>query len=72
MCIVRQLLITTPSILKLTGTSPLAHLKTERLNRVYRVLHDSDPNEVLIKQIAYSNGFNHLGQSCRDYKQVFG
>jgi AraC family ethanolamine operon transcriptional activator len=57
---------------KLTDTSPLAFLKTQRLNQVYRELHDSDPGEVLVKQLAYANGFFHLGHFCRDYKQLFG
>jgi AraC family ethanolamine operon transcriptional activator len=56
---------------KLTGTSPLAYLKTQRLNRVYRVLRDAEPSEVMIKQVAYANGFYHLGHFCRDYKQMF-
>ncbi len=59
------------AFVKLTDTSPLAYLKTQRLNQVYRELRDSDPSEVLIKQIAYSKGFNHLGHFCRDYKQLF-
>jgi len=57
---------------KLTDTSPLAFLKTQRLNQVYRELHDNDPGEVLIKQLAYTNGFFHLGHFSRDYKQLFG
>ena len=57
---------------KLTDTSPLAYLKTQRLNQVYRELRDSDPGEVLIKQLAYASGFSHLGHFCRDYKQLFG
>lgn len=57
---------------KLTDTNPLAYLKTQRLNQVYRELRDSDPGEVLIKQLAYANGFFHLGHFCRDYKQLFG
>jgi len=57
---------------KVTDTSPLAYLKTQQLNRVYRVLRDADPDEVLIKQVALANGFIHLGQFCKDYKQLFG
>jgi len=57
---------------KLTDTSPLAYLKTQRLNQVYRELHDGEPREVLIKQFAYDNGFYHLGHFSRDYKQLFG
>jgi AraC family ethanolamine operon transcriptional activator len=57
---------------ELTGTSAHAYLKTQRLNRVYRALRDADPSEVLVKQIAYDNAFYHLGNFCRDYKQLFG
>ena len=57
---------------KLTDTSPLAFLKTQRLNQVYRELRDSDPGEVLVKQLAFASGFFHLGHFCRDYKQLFG
>jgi len=57
---------------KLTDTNPLAYLKTQRLNQVHRELHNSDSGEVLIKQLAYANGFFHLGHFCRDYKQLFG
>jgi len=57
---------------KVTDTSPLAYLKTQQLNRVYRVLRDVDPDEVLIKQVAVANGFSHPGQFSRDYKQLFG
>jgi len=57
---------------KLASMSPLAYLKTEQLNQVYRTLHNADPAEALIKQIAYRNGFRHIGQFCRDYKHLFG
>ena len=57
---------------KQTDTSPLAYLKTQRLNHVYHELRDGDPGEVLIKQIAYDSGFSHLGHFSRDYKQLFG
>jgi len=57
---------------KVTNASPLAYLKTEKLNRVYCALRDAHPIEMLIKQAAYANGFIHLGQFSRDYKQLFG
>ena len=55
-----------------TGLSPLDYLKILRLNRVNRTLREADPAELLVKQAAYSNGFTHLGQFSRDYKQLFG
>ena len=57
---------------KVTDTSPLAYLKTQQLNRVYRSLRDVDPDEVLIKEVAVANGFTHPGQFSRDYKRLFG
>ena len=57
---------------KLTGMSPLVYLKTQQINQVYRTLHDADPAEALIKQVAYSYGFRHIGQFCREYKYMFG
>lgn len=57
---------------KLTDSSPHAYLKTQRLNQVHRELRDSDPGEVQIKQLAYANGFYHLGHFSQDYKQLFG
>ena len=57
---------------KMANTSPLAYLKIEQLNRVRRKLHDTAPDEMLIKQVAFTNGFSHLGQFSRDYKQLFG
>jgi AraC family ethanolamine operon transcriptional activator len=57
---------------KVTGTNPLAYLKTQRLNQVYRILGDTSPDELMIKQVAIANGFRHLGQFSRDYKQLFG
>jgi len=56
---------------KLTAMSPLAYIKTMRLNRVYRELRDADPSEVLVKQVALSNGFVHFGQFSQDYKKLF-
>jgi AraC family ethanolamine operon transcriptional activator len=56
----------------LTGMPPLAFLKRQRLNRIYRILRNSDPAEMLVKQVAYPHGFSHLGQFSRDYRQLFG
>lgn len=55
-----------------TGMSPLDYLKKFRLNRVKSRLREAVAGEVLVKQIAYSNGFTHLGQFGRDYRQLFG
>ena len=52
--------------------TPLEYLKAWKLNHVYKVLRKAGPDEVLIKQLAYANGFYHLGQFSRDYKRLFG
>jgi len=53
-------------------TSPLSYLKTQRLNQARRALHAAGPGEVRIKVVTYSHGFRHLGNFCKDYKQLFG
>lgn len=55
-----------------TGMSPLDYLKTFRLNQVKRRLREAVAGEALVKQLAYANGFTHLGQFSRDYRQLFG
>jgi AraC family ethanolamine operon transcriptional activator len=57
---------------KLVGMSPLSYLKAKQLNRVYSTLRQADPAETLIKQIAYNNGFRHMGQFTQNYKHLFG
>jgi AraC family ethanolamine operon transcriptional activator len=59
------------AFLETIGMSPLAYLKTQRLNRVHRLLRDADREEVMVKQAAYENGFFHLGQFSLDYKNLF-
>ena len=54
------------------NVTPLEYLKAHKLNHVYNVLRRSAPSEVLIKQVALSKGFYHLGQFSQDYKRLFG
>jgi len=54
------------------GTSPVAFLRTQRLNRVHQQLMGADPANTLIKQVAYDHGFRHLGRFSRVYKNLFG
>jgi len=56
----------------LTGMPPLAFLKRQRLNRVHRSLRRADPAETLVKQVALTHGFSHLGHFSREYRQMFG
>jgi AraC family ethanolamine operon transcriptional activator len=55
-----------------TNLSPLAYFKTQRLNRVHRALCKAETANTLIKQVAYSHGFAHLGRFCADYRRLFG
>ncbi len=57
---------------KRTGMNPLAYFQTQRLNRVHGALREADAATVLIKQVAYDQGFTHLGRFCRGYKRLFG
>jgi AraC family ethanolamine operon transcriptional activator len=54
------------------GMSPMAYLKTLRLQGVYRVLKAADPSNKTIVNIAHQFGFWSLGHFTRDYKQMFG
>jgi AraC family ethanolamine operon transcriptional activator len=56
---------------ELTGQNASDYLMAQRLNRAHRALRHADPAEMLIKQIAYSNGFTHLGHFARNYKKLF-
>lgn len=55
---------------EVTGLSPLAFMRSVRLNAVRRELREDrgDP----ISSIAYAWGFSHLSQFARDYRQLFG
>jgi len=54
------------------GMSPVAYLRTRRLNHVRAVLARSDPQQVTITQVAMRYGFLHLGRFAGDYKSMFG
>ena len=55
---------------EVTGLSPLAFMRSVRLNAVRRELRE-DRGEP-ISSIAYAWGFSHLSQFARDYRQLFG
>jgi AraC family ethanolamine operon transcriptional activator len=55
----------------LTGLPPAVFMKRQRLNRVHRSLRKADPAEALVKQVAYTHGFSHLGHFSREYRQLF-
>jgi AraC family ethanolamine operon transcriptional activator len=54
------------------GLSPMAYLKTVRLNGVRRALKASDPTQATVLGIANRYGFWHMGHFSRDYRQMFG
>ncbi|WP_088894940.1 AraC family transcriptional regulator [Leptolyngbya ohadii] len=53
------------------GVSPMAYLKTLRLQAVRTQLQLADP-AAAIAEIAHSYGFQSLGHFSRDYKTMFG
>lgn len=54
------------------GLSPMAYLKTVRLNGVRRALKASHPTQATVLGIANRYGFWHMGHFSRDYRQMFG
>jgi transcriptional regulator GlxA family with amidase domain len=42
------------------------------LNRIRDALRDRSPKDALIKTVALSHGFRHLGQFSHDYGRLFG
>jgi AraC family transcriptional regulator, ethanolamine operon transcriptional activator len=57
---------------EITGLSPIAYVKTVRLNAVRKVLSSSDASDRSISEIALDHGFWHLSQFSVDYRRFFG
>jgi AraC family ethanolamine operon transcriptional activator len=57
---------------EITGLSPMAYVKSLRLNAVRRHLSRSDAAEHSISEIALDHGFWHLSQFAADYRKFFG
>jgi AraC family transcriptional regulator, ethanolamine operon transcriptional activator len=57
---------------EITGLSPIAYVKTVRLNAVHRVLSRSEASDRSISEIALDHGFWHLSQFSVDYRRFFG
>lgn len=55
-----------------TGLSPIAYLKTQRLNGVRRTLLSTARNDERIIDIAMDWGFDHMGHFAADYRTMFG
>lgn len=54
------------------GLSPMAYLKTVRLNGVHRALKIADPATATVLGTANRYGFWHMGHFSHDYRQMFG
>ena len=57
---------------EITGLTPIAYIRSLRLNTVRRALHDAAANPRSISEIAMDNGFWHFGQFSLDYRKLFG
>ena len=56
----------------LTGTSPMAYLRTVRLERAHHDLTLAHPQQTTVSHIARSWGFLHLGRFSSAYRQRYG
>lgn len=57
---------------EITGLSPIAYVKSLRLNAVRRDLSRTDAADHSISEIALDHGFWHLSQFAADYRKFFG
>ena len=57
---------------EITGLSPIAYVKTLRLNAVHQILCGSEPSDRSISEIAMDHGLWHLSQFAADYRRFFG
>ena len=57
---------------EVTGLTPIAYIRSLRLNTVRRALHDPSARQRSISDIALDNGFWHLSQFASDYRKLFG
>jgi AraC-like DNA-binding protein len=52
--------------------TPMAFLRSVRLQRVHRVLLTADPGTARVTEIALACGFNHMGEFASAYRRTFG
>jgi len=57
---------------EVTGLTPVAYIRSLRLNAVRRALLDSSARHQPISELALDNGFWHLSQFATDYRKLFG
>lgn len=55
-----------------TGTTPAAHLRDVRLDRVHAELVTADPRRTTVAAVAGAWGFAHLGRFSAQYRTRFG
>lgn len=60
------------AFIAVVGMSPPAYLKLRRLVLARRALRAGDGSRMLVKAVALSHGFWHLGYFARDYRALFG
>ena len=54
------------------GTTPMAHLRRVRLDRVHADLAAADPAETTVTAVTAGWGFNAVGRFSADYRDTFG
>ncbi|MEV7181922.1 helix-turn-helix transcriptional regulator [Kitasatospora sp. NPDC093679] len=54
------------------GTTPLAHLRTVRLDAAHRELLAADPATATVTGIAMRWGFGHVGRFAAHYREAYG
>jgi AraC family ethanolamine operon transcriptional activator len=57
---------------EVTGLTPIAYIRSLRLNTVRRALHEDASGQRSISGIAMDAGFWHFGQFATDYRKLFG
>ena len=54
------------------NTTPMAFLRSVRLQRAHRALLAADPGTDRVTEIALACGFNHMGEFATAYRRTFG
>lgn len=57
---------------RLFGFSPKQYLKQYRLGKTHFALIRSNPTRITVREVAYDNGFAHMGRFNDQYKTMFG
>ncbi len=54
------------------GMTPMAFLRSVRLQHAHVILRSSDPAHMTVTQVALNCGFNHIGEFSAAYKRAYG